>query len=179
MIEVTLEDVVEDYDIFVTDLKSGKATDLTPFEKIAARIEGVSWKVPGKVLIGINNRNPQLHDTYEVTIATGKSVLKTENPGFVSFMYDDDFRLKLGMTMSPDGGSIYKRFNPNKKDPKEQWEDYLTIGQEDMLTTTPLGFDKTGRYLYMWDSRGRDTGALVIANMKFGQAKVLAETWPH
>jgi dipeptidyl aminopeptidase/acylaminoacyl peptidase len=165
----------ENWHVFAVELKSGKATDLTPFEKIAARIEGVSHKVPGKVLIGINNRNPQLHDVYEVTIATGKSKLVMENPGFAGFMFDDDFRLKLGMMMSPDGGTILKRYNPNKKDPKAQWEDYLTIGQEDSLNTQPLGFDKTGRSLYMWDSRGRDTGALVVANMKYGQAKVVAE----
>src|SRR6188508_2575616 len=66
----------ENWHVFSVNIASGKAQDITPIDKkeskVAARIDGVSHRLPGKVLIAINERNPQFHDTYEVDIATGK-----------------------------------------------------------------------------------------------------------
>jgi dipeptidyl aminopeptidase/acylaminoacyl peptidase len=42
------------------------------------------------------------------------------------------------------------------------------------LTTAPLGFDKSNERLYLLDSRGRDTGALKLLNLKTGDENLLA-----
>ena len=44
-----------------------------------------------------------------------------------------------------------------------------------MLTTQPLGFDQTGRLLFMKDSRGRNTAAVVATNLETRQTTLLAE----
>src|SRR6185503_748507 len=154
----------------------GKAKDITPLEKaeskVAARIDGVSHKVPGKVLIAVNERNQQFHDDFEVEIASGKKKLVVKNDEFVGFMFDDDLQVKLALQMSPDGGFVVKKASRGKPG---TWDDFMTIPQEDSLTTQPLGFDKFGKYVYLWDSRGRDTAALMVMSLKFGQGKVVAE----
>jgi acetyl esterase/lipase len=166
----------ENWHIYAVDVATGKAADLTPIDKkdskVQARIEGVSHRQPGRVLIGVNERNQQLHDVYDVTIASGKKKLLIQNEGFVGFMFDDDLQVKLAMQMGPDGGMILKKASRAKAG---AWDDFITIPQEDALTTQPLGFDKFGKYVYMWDSRGRDTGALMVMALKFGQGKVVAE----
>jgi dipeptidyl aminopeptidase/acylaminoacyl peptidase len=60
-------------------------------------------------------------------------------------------------------------------DPMSFWETLTTIPPEDMLTTNALGFDATGRTLYMFDSRGRNTSALTQMNIKTGKSKVIAK----
>ncbi len=46
---------------------------------------------------------------------------------------------------------------------------------EDSLTTSPIGFDKSGRLMYLVDSRGRDTAALTALNLDTGNQTVIAE----
>jgi dipeptidyl aminopeptidase/acylaminoacyl peptidase len=43
------------------------------------------------------------------------------------------------------------------------------------MTTGPAGFDKTGDKLYFIDSRGRDTAALKVIDLKTNEEKLLAE----
>ena len=50
----------------------------------------------------------------------------------------------------------------------------MTIGPEDDVTTGPLHFDATGRFLYLRDSRGRDTAALVALDTETGAVETLA-----
>ena len=50
----------------------------------------------------------------------------------------------------------------------------MTIGPEDDVTTGPLHFDDTGRFLYLRDSRGRDTAALVALDTETGAMETLA-----
>ncbi len=55
------------------------------------------------------------------------------------------------------------------------WEPFAKIAMEDTLTTFPTGFDKTGRILYMVDSRGRDTAALTAINLETGNQTMIAQ----
>ena len=50
----------------------------------------------------------------------------------------------------------------------------MTIGPEDDLTTYPLFFDAEGLTLYMFDSRNRDTSALVAVDAETGDAHEVA-----
>ncbi len=46
---------------------------------------------------------------------------------------------------------------------------------EDSLSTHPVGFDKSGRVIYLIDSRGRDTAALKALNLDTGDQTLIAE----
>ncbi len=174
----------ENWHVFSTEVATGKTLDLTPMEKVAAQITKTSDKHPGKIVIGINDRVPQLHDLYTVDIITGKKSLLLENPGFSAVMVDDDFKVRIGTSMSPDGGFVLKmpavvskKKAPAaaKPDPMGGWKEFMKIPQDDALTTSMVSFDKSGKKLYMWESRGRDTSALVLMDMKTKKQKLIAE----
>ncbi|WP_438015181.1 S9 family peptidase [Sorangium sp. So ce315] len=159
----------ENWHIYAVDLKTGQIKDLTPFEGIAAQIEGVSQKIPNEVLIGMNDRDKKLHDLYRVDIRTGERKLVRQNDGFAGFVADDDFKARLAMRMTPDGGQEY--LDITGKEPKP----FLAFGPEDSMTSGVIGFDATGKTLYSRDSRGRDTSALVTLDLRTAKPTVVAE----
>ena len=59
----------ENFHVFRADIADGKTTDLTPFKGARASVEGLSWKQPTKLLVTINDRDPQVFDLYEVESA--------------------------------------------------------------------------------------------------------------
>jgi dipeptidyl aminopeptidase/acylaminoacyl peptidase len=165
--------------------------NLTPNEKVAARIAAVSDRHPESILVGINDRDPRFHDLYRVNIATAEKTLLAQNPGQIegnavsSFMADDDYNVRFAAATTADGGmALYqpkgggdaKAPGANAADAKAlEWALFDKIGSDDTMTTEPQGFDKTGRVLYMADSRGRDTGALYALDLKTKEKKLLAE----
>lgn len=160
----------ENWRVYAVDLESGKVRDLTPITGVQARIYGVSHKFPGEVLIGLNDRDPRLHDIHRVNLETGERQLLLTNEGFVSFLIDDEFNVRFGMRFTPDGSNqLFQRTDAG------DWKLFATIGHEDALTTGPAGFDKTGRVLYLIDSRGRNTAALTTIDLDSGQQTVVAE----
>lgn len=118
----------------------------------------------------MNDRDPQFHDLYLIDIKTSERRLIQKNDEFAGYITDDNYSVRFAMRMTPDGGSEVLR--PTVKD---DWELFIKISMEDMLTTSPIGFDKTGRLLYMIDSRERDTAALVTFDLETDKQSLLAE----
>lgn len=159
----------ENWNVHVVEVATGKDVNLISNDKVAARVEGVSDKFPDEILVGINERNPQLHDLVRINIRTGERKVVLENPGFVGFVSDDNFVPRLASSFNQKGEMEYFKMVDGKPQP---WQ---TIPSEDSLTTGPAGFDKTGNILYMTDSRGRDTGALFALDLTTGEKKLIAE----
>ncbi len=148
----------------------GEVEDLTPFAGVAAQMIGASDERPDVILVGMNDRDPAMHDVYEVEISTGKRKLLVENDqSFVGFVADSELAVRYALQPTPEGGFLVK------KKTKKGWEDSDTISQEDALTTAPLNFDRKGQTFYMLDSRGRETAALVARNEKTGKTQLLAK----
>jgi dipeptidyl aminopeptidase/acylaminoacyl peptidase len=165
------EDGDEDFHAYRVDLESREVLDLTPLEGIAARVEAVSEKFPEEIIVGINDRDGrQLHDVYRVNLLTGHRELVLENPGFAGFLIDDDYRVRLAVTITPDAGQLLLM-----PDDDDGWKEYLLIGAEDAMSSGPAGFDKTGRKMYFIDSRERNTAALTWIDLDSGEVELLAE----
>jgi dipeptidyl aminopeptidase/acylaminoacyl peptidase len=160
----------ENWRVYVVDLMSGGIKDLTPFPKVSATVQEVSRKFPNEILIGLNDRNPQLHDIYRVNIVTGARTLVQRNDRFAGFLTDDDYTVRFGAQFRPDGGVDMFRRNT-----AGQFEPFDRVGPDDALTTQPIGFDKSGRHLYQIDSRNRDTAALFTRDLTTGAQTLLAE----
>jgi dipeptidyl aminopeptidase/acylaminoacyl peptidase len=167
------QDGDEDFHAYRVDLETKEVLDLTPLEGIAARIEGVSEKFPEEIMVGINDREErQLHDVYRVDIRTGRRELVQENPGFAGFVLDDDYQVRLAVTITPDAGQLL--LIPDAE-AELGWKEYLLIEPEDSMTSFPAGFDKSGRKLYFIDSRERNTAALTWIDLDTGAWELLAE----
>ena len=161
----------ENWRLYSVDVASGTVRDLTPFDGVQARIQGASRDIPGEILVGLNNRNPALHDVHRLDLATGEMSLVEENQGYIGFVADDQYNLRLAATYMPDGSIqyFYRAAGGSGWDPAE------TIPQEDTLTTNPLGFTRDGSTIYYIDSRGRDLAALFAMNVESGSPRLIAE----
>lgn len=143
--------------VYAISPEGGPARDLTPFAGVRASVAALSHQpaLRGKALLDINQRDARYHDLYLVDIATGELTLVQENPGYAGFLTDDDFRVLLAVETLPDGGARYL------KPAADGWQPWLSVSAEDARTTHASHVDVTGRTLYLYDSRGRDTAALV------------------
>ena len=159
----------ENWRLYSVNLETNELLDLTPFDGVQARIQEISQKFPQELLLALNHRNPQLHDLYRANLVTGELALIKQNDGFMGYLTDDDFNIRGAMSMTQEGGMLLVKPSGNT------WQPWEEIPAEDMLTTQPAGFDKTGNTLYIMDSRGRNTSALFAQNMETGEKTLLAE----
>ena len=160
----------ENWHAHVVNVETGESRDLTPFEGVQAVPQPPSPKYPDEVLIGINRRDAQLHDLYRVNILTGASELIVKNDfGAVFILPDRDFRPRLSVLLTPNGGAEVLSLSKSG-----EWQTMMRIDAEDDMTTFLQYFDDEGRTLYMYDSRGRDTSALMAVDMATGEAEELA-----
>ena len=178
----------ENWQVHAVNVDTKEDKNLTPFEEITgpdgkpvtlpngkllrprAQIQEVSYKYPNEILVGLNTRNPQFFDIYRLNIIDGDLQMIQQNDRFLGFQTDDDYNIRYAMQSTPDGGN--EIFVP---DGKGDWKTFDKIPMEDALTTWPVAFDKTGKILYMIDSRGRNTAALVSVNLENGNKEVIFE----
>ena len=69
----------ENWHVYCVDLEAGGERDLTPYDGVHAQILQLSPDFPQNVLIGVNDRDPQLHDVYRYDITTGERNLVEQN----------------------------------------------------------------------------------------------------
>ena len=160
----------ENWHVYCVDLDKGDTKDLTPIKGVAAQIESVSYRFPNEILVGLNDRDPKLHDVHRVNLETGarELVMKNEEE-FSGYTIDEDFKIRFATKYAQDGGNEISVYDG------KEWKPFEKIPMTDALTTGAAGFDKTGNILYMMDSRGRNTGALFSVDLKTNERKLIAE----
>jgi dipeptidyl aminopeptidase/acylaminoacyl peptidase len=160
----------ENFHVIATNIATGATRNLTPFEGARANIAGVSDKVPGSVLISINNRDKAFFDLHQLDIASGKlTLLEKNDQGFAGYLTDDAFRVRMAIKPLPDGGSeVLEKTTAG-------WKSYTTIPFEDAGTTGPSGLTSDGKTLYFRDSRDRDTSALYAIDLASGTRTLVHE----
>ena len=160
----------ENWHCYAVNVETGENRDLTPYDGIQAIPIAESPKLPDEVLIGINHRDRHLHDLYRVNILTGSSQLIVKNDfGAVEILSDWDLSPRLARVQTPEGGANFLLLSESG-----EWKTIMSIDPEDDLTTSPLFYDAEGSTLFMADSRGRDTSALVAIDMETGDTQELA-----
>ncbi len=160
----------EDWHVYSVNIESGETRDLTPYEGVSAFPFGLSRRFPDEVLVGVNQRDPQHHDLFRVSVLTGDSRLVVENDiGAAHILTDHDFEPRLARVSTSVGGSDWLALSESG-----EWESAMVIGPEDDMTTSAPYFEPDGQTLYMLDSRGRDTSVLMAVDTKTGESTELA-----
>ncbi len=160
----------ENWHVLCADVESGETRDLTPIAGVNAQLGNVSHLSPEEILIGLNDRNEQLHDLHRVNILTGERTLVQENTGFVAMLADESYTVRLAFVPNMDGS-----ISVQQPDGSGGWREWTTIPHEDSQTTEPYAFSTDGNTLYIADSRGRNTSALFAIDMQSGAQTLLAE----
>jgi dipeptidyl aminopeptidase/acylaminoacyl peptidase len=166
----------ENWHLYGVDLDAGGTRDLTPFPGVQAQLIGLDKEHPAEVLVGLNRDNPQLHDVYRLTLASGELTKVADNPGFVGWVADRDFVVRAGVAPTPDGGLVIMvRDTTATSATDAPWRPLLVAGPDDALTTGPLAFSRDGRTLLAISSVGSDTGRLVRLDAATGaEVEVIA-----
>jgi dipeptidyl aminopeptidase/acylaminoacyl peptidase len=160
----------ENWNLWIVDISTGESKNLTPFKGSQVRLMATSFDHPSTVLIGINNRDPKWHDIYRLDIATGKMDLVEKNDRFLFYVADNDLKLRIALASSKNGGvDVFKSSGDGN------WTPYFSLSQEDTSGMKQFGFDRANRRLYAYDSRDRNTIALVALDPQTGTSTVLGE----
>jgi dipeptidyl aminopeptidase/acylaminoacyl peptidase len=159
----------ENWRLYDVDLETNQRRDLTPFEGIQARIEGISKRHPDDVLVGMNQRDEQLHDVYRLDLRTGELTLEVENPGFVGWLADEDLVVRAAYAPTPDGGFELKV----RDDTDAEWRTILTIDADDAPSSDVLSFSEDGRTLLVLSAAGSDTARLTRIDVATGGTEVI------
>lgn len=161
----------ENFLLYRVDIATGAETTLTPFENTRVDLIGASSTIKDKLLLGLNNRDPQWHDVYLLDLTTGALTLVLENNAYADFMADDNLVLRMAVQQNAAGGTDYFRVTDNVV----EGTPFETSAMEDALTTAPAGYTSDGATLYWIDSRGRNTAALFAQDTATGARRLIAE----
>lgn len=161
----------ENFLLYRVDVTTGAETTLTPFENTRVQLVGASTTRKDKLLLGLNNRDPQWHDIHLLDLTTGELTLVLENNAYAGFEADDTLTLRMAMQQNEAGGTDYFRVVDNVVEP----DPFETSAMEDALTTSPAGYTSDGTTLYWIDSRERNTAALFAQDTATGERNLIAE----
>lgn len=145
------------------------AKNLTPFENVRAMIIDVPKKTPNEIIVGLNDRDPSLHDVYRLNIITGERKLLFENKeNIAGWATDLNGNLRLAIRQTEDGGTEILRLDAGNKLTK-----IYEVGFEE--TASPIRFSKDGNSFYLMTNKGkeRDKIQLEFFDLKTGKTKLI------
>ena len=162
----------ENNHVFAVPAEGGDAVDLTPMPKVRAEIIAVERTRPNEILVGINDRDPQVHDVYKIDIQSGKKTLVQQNDfNAISWVADHKLQVRIAAVLTPDGGTLIKHRPGNAKG---AWKDLVNWPAEDSFTSSPLFFAKDDRTLYVLSTVGSNATELRGLDTRTKKMKVIA-----
>ena len=149
----------ENVHCYVVNIDGSNERDLTPFENVQARIINDLEDDPNHIMIGLNKRNPKIHDPYRVNVNDGKMEMITENPGNISeWMTDHNGKLRVAITS--DGVNTSLLYRDSESDNFK-----LILTTDFKVSVSPLFFTFDNKNLYVASNRGRDKAAIFEFNI--------------
>ncbi len=177
----------ENWTIFLVDVEDLEITNLTPYDEIPgpdgepmklpngkimrprAQIVKLSKEKPNSMVIQLNIRDPRRMDLYRVDLEKAGMSKMADDQGFLQFLLSDEMEILLATRRNNDGSTTVLKYKGENK-----WEEFFTVPKEDNMTFGLVGTDKEGDDIYMIDSRGRNTAALVSMDLETGETILLA-----
>ncbi len=141
--------------------------DLTPYDGVRAMIIDVPKNTPDQIIVGINDRDLQLHDVYRVKISDASRELIWQNDqNVVGWSTDLDGNLRLGVRMMPDGGTEILKVDGSQLVP------IYSVNSEE--SASPLRFTPDGKSFYLITNKGElDKTQLVKYNLADGSTELI------
>ncbi|HEY8241820.1 MAG TPA: S9 family peptidase [Casimicrobiaceae bacterium] len=148
----------ENNHVVVSDRRGGEPKDLTPFPGVRAQVIDPLFDQPGRMLVGLNRRNKEVFDAYDLDIASGELKLVAENPGNITdWGTDHDGRIRFAV--ATDGVNQVYLYRDDATSP---FKPVLTTNFRDRFA--PQGFTPDNKKLYAISNIGRDKAAVVLVD---------------
>ncbi|HEY4761280.1 MAG TPA: S9 family peptidase [Thermoguttaceae bacterium] len=165
------QDGDENWHVYQTDIKTKTTRDLTPYKGVQAQIVAVEPEYPDQILVGINNRDPKLHDVYRIDLQSGKALLDTENPGDVAvWTADHAMQVRVAQIFLPDGGTEIRV----RDDVKSPWRT-LQKWSADETFGGVAEFTPDNKSVYLVSSVDANAARLLKADLATGKTAAVAQ----
>ena len=157
----------ENIHFFAVNIDGTNEIDLTPFENVQTRMIDDLEDDPDHIILGLNKRDPRIHDAFRVNVTDGTMELIAENPGNISgWMTDHDGNLRVAITSDGVNTSLLYRDSES--------ESFKTILTTDFkVRVDPLFFTFDNKNLYVASNRNRDKSAIYSFDITETQEKEL------
>lgn len=120
--------------------------------------------IPEYIIIGTNERNPQIFDPYRLNINTGETKMLAENPGNISgWMTDHDGKIRIAVTTDGVNNSLLYRETEN-----DIFNTVITTNFKESFSPQFFDFDNSP-VLYGVSNIGRDKASLVKFDLATGK----------
>lgn len=164
----------ENFHLFSVTKDGEDEKDLTPFENVRAEIIDALPEDENHLIVGTNQRNPQIYDPYRLNINTGNLTLLAKNPGNISsWITDHDGKLRAATATDGVNTSILYRATE-----EEEFQSVLTTSFKE--TVYPLYFDfDNSETVYALSNLGRDKVAIVKMNIRTAEELELIYEHPE
>jgi dipeptidyl aminopeptidase/acylaminoacyl peptidase len=142
--------------------------DLTPFEKIRVYILSLPHNDNDKILVGINDRDPSIHDVYEIKISTGERNLVLQNDiKAAGFIADKNGVILLASKQTEDGGTELLKVSGNNFERVYSVNSFESVDIE--------GFTEDSKFAYINTNKGDDVNLsrLELLNIETGATEVI------
>ena len=157
----------ENIHFFAVNIDGTNEIDLTPFKNVQTRMIDDLEDDPDHIILGLNKRDPRIHDAFRVNVTDGTMKLIAENPGNISgWMTDHDGNLRVAITSDGVNTSLLYRDSES-----ELFKTILTTDFK--VRVDPLFFTFDNKNLYVASNRNRDKSAIYTFDITETQEKEL------
>ncbi|MEO1388806.1 MAG: alpha/beta fold hydrolase [Cyanobacteria bacterium J06634_6] len=148
------------------------ARDLTPMENVTAVLYAVPKETPNQIVIGLNDRDPRVHDAYRLDLITGDRTLLVQNDGTIAnWSADLEGNIRLASRQSLEKGQEILKVEENG----ELTPLYNCRLEE---TCSLIRFHESGQQVYLQTNKGVDLTQLELLDINTGETE-LVETDPE
>lgn len=164
----------ENYRLYGVNLDGSGLRAYTDFPGVRTTLIDDLEETPGKVLIGLNRRNPEVFDPYRLDLDTGELTQLAENPGnWQGWMTDHAGRLRA-VTAIVDGVNTQILYRDTEE---EDFHPVLTTNFKEIVSF--MEFTPDDRLVYAATNQGRDKVALVLMDPSDCRELELLFEHPH
>jgi dipeptidyl aminopeptidase/acylaminoacyl peptidase len=142
--------------------------NLTDIDGVRAMIYDLPRSTPDRILVGLNDRDPALHDVYAISIGSGERELLVENHDNVAYWTADlEGNIRLATRQTSDGGTEVLRVDDGRLGDalfECNWQE----------TCDPVGFHADGQRAWIQSNQGEDTDliGLYLVDLSSGEIEL-------
>ncbi len=156
----------ENYQLFGVDLDGTDERAYTAIPGVRTQIIDPLEEIDSLVIIGTNQRNPQVFDPYRLNLNTGEMTLLAENPGNIQgWMTDHEGKLRVAYAIV-DGVNTQILYRETEE---QLFRPVLTTSFKDEVNFAV--FTPDNKLVYATSNLGRDKSALVVIDPATGEEK--------